>query len=74
MFETFKVPKELIPSDPRFGVGPSLIPTESVQHLANTGFSLLGTSHRKMAVRNLVKEVKDGLRTYFKLPSDYESF
>ncbi len=72
MFETFKVPKELIPSDPRFGVGPSLIPTESVQHLANTGFSLLGTSHRKMAVRNLVKEVQDGLRTYFKLPSDYE--
>ncbi len=72
MFETFKVPKELIPSDPRFGVGPSLIPIESVQHLAETGFSLLGTSHRKMAVRNLVKEVQDGLKTYYKLPSEYE--
>lgn len=72
MFENFKVPKELIPSDPRFGVGPSLIPTEAVQNLANTGSKLLGTSHRKMPVRNLVKEVQDGIKTYFNLPSDYE--
>ena len=72
MFENFKVPQELIPSDPRFGVGPSLIPTEALENLAKTGHSLLGTSHRKMAVRNLVKEVQDGIRTYFKLPSDYE--
>lgn len=72
MFENFTVPKELIPSDPRFGAGPSLIPTEAVQNLANTGATLLGTSHRKMPVRNLVKEMQDGIRTYFKLPSDYE--
>jgi phosphoserine aminotransferase len=72
MFESFKVPKELIPSDPRFGVGPSLIPVEAVMNLAKTGQKLLGTSHRKMAVRELVKEVQDGLRTYFKLPADYE--
>lgn len=72
MFENFKVPKELVPSDPRFGVGPSLIPIEAVNALAATGFNLLGTSHRKMPVRNLVKEVQEGLRAYFKLPSDYE--
>jgi phosphoserine aminotransferase len=33
MFENFKVPSELIPSDPRFGVGPSLIPMEFVEKL-----------------------------------------
>ena len=72
MFESFKVPQEFIPSDPRFGVGPSLIPTEAVQNLSKSGFSLLGTSHRKMAVKNLVKEVQDGLRSYFKIPDNYE--
>jgi phosphoserine aminotransferase len=72
MFESFKVPKELMPTDPRFGVGPSLIPTEAVQNLASSGVKLLGTSHRKMAVRNLVQEVQEGIKTYFKLPSDYE--
>jgi phosphoserine aminotransferase len=72
MFEKFVVPKELFPSDPRFGVGPSVIPVEAVESLVKTGQNLLGTSHRKMAVRDLVKEVQDGIRTYFNLPADYE--
>ncbi|WPU66402.1 aminotransferase class V-fold PLP-dependent enzyme [Peredibacter starrii] len=72
MFENFKVPSDLIPSDPRFGVGPSLIPIEAVENLAKSGSKLLGTSHRKDPIKNLVKEVQDGLRTYFKLPADYE--
>lgn len=72
MFENIEIPKELIPSDPRFGVGPSLIPTEAVENLLKTGTSLLGTSHRKPAVKNLVKEVQEGLRKYFNLPADYE--
>lgn len=72
MFENFKVPKELIPSDPRFGVGPSLIPIEAVENLAKTGTELLGTSHRKEKVRKVVQEMQEGLRAYFKLPADYE--
>ncbi|HXH31044.1 MAG TPA: aminotransferase class V-fold PLP-dependent enzyme [Bacteriovoracaceae bacterium] len=72
MFENFKVPSELIPSDPRFGVGPSLIPVEAVENLLKTGKTLLGTSHRKTAVRNVVKELQDGLRDYFKLPPGHE--
>ena len=72
MFENLKIPAELIPSDPRFGVGPSLIPMEYVENLAKTGFELLGTSHRKDAVKNLVKEFQDGLRKYLKLPDDYK--
>lgn len=72
MFENFKVPQELIPTDPRFGVGPSLIPLESVKKLSETGYKLLGNSHRKNAVKNLVKEVQEGLKNYFKLPDGYE--
>lgn len=72
MFESFNVPQELMPSDPRFGVGPSLIPVEAVQKLAQTGTKLLGNSHRKNAVKNLVKEVQEGIRTYFNLPAGYE--
>ncbi len=72
MFENFQVPVELIPSDPRFGVGPSLIPVEHLKNLVATGTSLLGTSHRKPAVKKIVKELQDGLRYYFKLPTDYE--
>lgn len=67
----YDIPKELIPSDPRFGCGPSLVPTEFVDELAKTGSQLLGTSHRKPAVKNLVKDIQEGLRKYFKLPEDY---
>lgn len=66
------IPKELVPSDPRFGVGPSLVPLDFVQNLAKTHPKLLGTSHRKPEVRKLVKEMQEGVRTYFNLPKDYE--
>lgn len=72
MFEKVQIPQELRPTDPRFGVGPSLIPAEALKALAQSGATLLGTSHRKMPVRELVKEVQDGLREYFNLPKGYE--
>lgn len=72
MFENFIVPNQLRPSDPRFGCGPSLIPVEHLKKLANSGQSVLGTSHRKLAVRNIVKEIQDGLTEYFHLPAGYE--
>ncbi len=72
MFENFKVPEELRPSDPRFGCGPSLIPVEHLQNLAKSGQSIIGTSHRKSAVRDIVKEIQQGLIQYFQLPAEYE--
>lgn len=72
MFENFKVPQELIPTDPRFGVGPSMIPVAAVEKLAQTGVKLLGNSHRKNAVKNLVKEVQEGIRNYFNIPAGHE--
>ncbi len=71
MFENLEIPSHLRPSDPRFGSGPSLIPVSYVQRLAETGPHLLGTSHRKAPIKNLVKEVQDGLRKYFNVPDDY---
>ncbi|MFX3675550.1 MAG: aminotransferase class V-fold PLP-dependent enzyme [bacterium] len=71
MFDDLKVPQELMPSDPRFGSGPSLVPVDFLKSLAETGVHLMGTSHRKKAVRDLVGEMQQGMRDYFKLPKDY---
>lgn len=71
MFSQFEIPKDLIPSDPRFGCGPSLIPTEHLNSLAQTGMHYMGTSHRKSGVKNIVKEIQEGLVKYFNVPSDY---
>ena len=72
MFENYNVAKEDIPSDPRFGVGPSLVPIEALQKLADTGNTLMGTSHRKNSVKSLCREIQEGLVKYFDLPADYE--
>ncbi len=71
MFENFTVPKDLIPSDPRFGCGPSLVPISYLEKLAKCGPHLIGTSHRKAPIKNLVKEAQEGLKKYFNVPSDY---
>jgi phosphoserine aminotransferase len=71
MFETFVVPSHLKPSDPRFGCGPSVIPASHLEALAKTGITLMGTSHRQSAVKNLVGEIISGLKTYFKVPDEY---
>ncbi len=71
VFEGAKIPDHLKPSDPRFGCGPSLIPILHVENLLKTGHQYLGTSHRKLAVRNRVKEIQEGLKKYFNAPEDY---
>lgn len=72
MFENLDIPKELIPTDPRFGCGPSLIPSEYVQKLLDTGANYLGTSHRQAGVKKVVEQIQKGLTEYFHLPSGYE--
>lgn len=71
MFDNFEIPQNLIPSDPRFGCGPSLIPVTFLEALQKTGVHYMGTSHRKPAVKNVVKEIQTGLMKYFNVPSDY---
>lgn len=72
MFENLEIPLELKPKDPRFGVGPSLIPNNHLQNLAKYGDEFLGTSHRQLAVRKICQEFQEGLKKFYKLPSGYE--
>jgi phosphoserine aminotransferase len=67
------LPSELKPTDGRFGCGPSKVRTEALQALAQTGTSLIGTSHRQAPVKQLVHRVRDGLHALFGLPDGYQA-
>ena len=67
-----RIPADLLPSDGRFGAGPSKIRPAQVEALAATGRSLLGTSHRQQPVRAQVGRLRAGLRELFSLPDGYE--
>ncbi len=66
------LPAELVPGDGRFGSGPSKVRVEALAALAATEDGLLGTSHRRDGVRNVVGRVRDGLGELFGLPDGYE--
>lgn len=67
-----KIPQDLLPSDGRFGSGPSKVSIEALDALAATGTELMGTSHRQSPVKNLVGSVREGLAELFGLPDGYE--
>lgn len=66
------LPAELLPSDGRFGCGPSKVRSEALAGLAATGTSLLGTSHRQPTVKSVVRRIRTGLAQLFSLPPGYE--
>jgi phosphoserine aminotransferase len=66
------IPADLLPTDGRFGSGPSKVRAEQVAYLASIGRSVLGTSHRQKPVKDLVRRVREGLTTFFSLPEGYE--
>ncbi len=66
------IPAELLPTDGRFGCGPSKVRPEAVAALAAVGHSYLGNSHRQNTVKNMVGQLKDGLAAFFGLPDGYE--
>ena len=68
--EKIVIPSNLLPEDGRFGAGPSKVNNEIVASMADC--KALGTSHRKPAVKNLVKDCQEGMREFFKLPEDYK--
>ena len=67
-----RLPAELLPSDGRFGSGPSKVRTEALVSLAATGTSYMGTSHRRDTVRSVVRRAREGLADLFGLPEGYE--
>lgn len=67
-----EIPANLLPSDGRFGSGPSMVPHISMQNLANEAEKYMGNSHRKDSVRGLVGNLQEGCRNLFNLPADWE--
>lgn len=72
MTDEITIPAELLPADGRFGSGPSKVPTDAMSALAEVGKSVMGTSHRKSAVKNEVGRLRRGLAELFSLPEGYE--
>ena len=66
------IPAELLPSDGRFGAGPSRIPAAALDELVRLGGDVLGTSHRQAPVRDQVHRLREGMRALFGLPEGYE--
>jgi phosphoserine aminotransferase len=65
------IPAALLPSDGRFGSGPTKIRDAQIEALTAAGRTLLGTSHRQAPVRSLVQRLREGLAALFGLPDDY---
>ena len=66
------IPDSIKPRDGRFGCGPSKIRDSALDNLSTKGRSILGTSHRQKAVKNVVGEIRQGLNQLFSLPEGYE--
>lgn len=66
------LPPELCPSDGRFGSGPSKVRPDAVARLSAAAPLLLGTSHRRDGVRDLVRRIRTGLTDLWGLPEGYE--
>src|SRR5438876_794149 len=66
------LPPELLPSDGRFGSGPSKVRVDAVQALSARAGDYLGTSHRQSTVKSVVGRVRRGLAELFPLPEGYD--
>jgi phosphoserine aminotransferase len=69
---TITIPEHLLPTDGRFGCGPSKVRPEQALALAKANSNLLGSSHRQAPVKNLVGAVRSGLSDLFELPDGWE--
>ncbi len=66
------LPRELLPTDGRFGCGPSKVRVEQIAAIGEAATSIMGTSHRQAPVKNLVGAVRSGLTALFGLPDGWE--
>lgn len=66
------IPQDLLPSDGRFGCGPSKVRIEQITAISDAATSIMGTSHRQAPVKNLVGSVRSGLTELFGLPDGWE--
>ena len=69
---SISIPAELLPADGRFGSGPTRVRQSTLDALAASGDTFMGTSHRRPTVRNVVARLRQGLAEVFDLPEGYE--
>ncbi|MDZ7678882.1 MAG: phosphoserine transaminase [Acidimicrobiales bacterium] len=62
----------MLPTDGRFGSGPSLVRPEAIAALADVAPTYLGTSHRQPTVRGAVGALREGVSELLALPDGYE--
>ncbi|MFV2195625.1 phosphoserine transaminase [Nocardiopsis sp. LOL_012] len=72
MTDDIQIPANLLPSDGRFGSGPSKVRPEQLEALHSSGSRYMGTSHRQKPVKSLVSRVRSGVSELFSLPEGYE--
>lgn len=66
------LPADLLPSDGRFGCGPSKVRPAQIEAISNAAETIIGTSHRQPAVKNVVGSIREGLSNFYSLPDGYE--
>ncbi|QRP97036.1 phosphoserine transaminase [Corynebacterium sp. FDAARGOS 1242] len=66
------LPADLLPHDGRFGCGPSKVRPAQIEAITDGADSIIGTSHRQPAVKDLVGSIREGLCDLFSLPEGYE--
>ena len=71
MWVRVTIPNDLLPTDGRFGAGPSKVRPEQVVSLADRP-AVLGTSHRKAPVKDLVARIRRGVAELLGAPDGYE--
>lgn len=64
------IPESLLPGQRHFGSGPSQIRRAHIEALGHS--TILGTSHRKPPVKDLVASIKNDLRRLLQIPESYE--
>ena len=62
----------MLPSDGRFGSGPSKFRPQAAQALAERAVDYMGTSHRRTGVRSVVAELRAGIAELLGAPEGYE--
>ncbi len=66
------LPDDIRPGDGRFGCGPSKVRSEQIDAIVAGATTVMGTSHRKPQVKDLVGAVRSGLTELFGLPDGWE--
>jgi phosphoserine aminotransferase len=67
-----RLPDHLLPTDGRFGSGPSKVRPDQLEAVLAAGRTVVGTSHRQPPVKHLVGQLRAGLTELFDLPEGWE--